>query len=1061
MRVFSLHHGLLGVLAALAFACPTAQASSVAISSKSVSAPAVDLLYNGGPIDGDQALDLKNHQFDLSQLNPLESDVWTPAPLPLTGDGQSYPKDGATVDYDSLLLASNGLFRSRIVSTDSENIQSFQLIVSLDQHAALARAGVLRRLGYTVPNPRWYKTLTVRFADIKARDGFLDAISDATQTTRARWIHGALPTDKAEVTLQDVTLEPGQIDIPAYHWGVVPSTHLKGRRALRALLIPLVMLDIEESINLYSFEMGKTFDNAVILTHPYADQFVETTFDDARWIARMIAGISRAEFQQIVRLAAYPPDVAALVTEKLIARRNQLILLFNLDKDKQLPPDQRALPYFPHLSTGNVKDGKLMQENYGGYAERFRYPNPDSPLRKSEIGRFLLLKSIDGAIETAVGVADTFLAANQNSVSTAHAQNVTQSVFNYQQAHPGVPYTVPIKAWVAPIGGVNVATSRNVVAGTYYGSDSKVQLVDELTVAANVGLFLGFDGLPVVGVSGSSNLTVSRDYVHVRPLADMQSALKSNWLNMFVPKFLGGLAGALDTTGLENDQIKIDAKLKGFIDSLKPNELMIITDAISLAVQGQVSLQVPLSMIPMINPTVSVVAGSTPMILRRTTIRRTNTGIQVYLQTAEILNLQAQFNFNWVMSILGLSHESKQGWAQTKAYLLDKEPDSPAERRNLVLALRALLHAHDSEILQSDFKDYQLDHSMTSHIDQANILFWKWAGIKESHRVTIRPPDHPEAARTLYSSMVTAIHGIDGYDFLSGIVSGLTSGVVNISGKGTGVNPANSFLGSANWASARTEAETTPNVDFAPVTQIQHHFGGWTLSKKGLFKILDGMEVAVRPLNLDHPLIRRDEFQSTQSLQMFDVMSTLIIYQPGMTRISKTVFEPAHIKEAVDAMTAIEGAADLKKWCSAGLRGVGDTLFGINSYSEKENGKKVKFKCLKPWMISLLKARHNFIAGKTPKNSENRVVWVNSLMRMLEKKVALPKLLTWLGKDNFFFNIKISGFRTADENGDHDYISDSVGSADQTLGSGVFSNFAAKYDILSSELTANYLGTGY
>ncbi|NDC37125.1 MAG: hypothetical protein EBZ48_03625, partial [Proteobacteria bacterium] len=86
------------------------------------------------------------------------------------------------------------------------------------------------------------------------------------------------------------------------------------------------------------------------------------------------------------------------------------------------------------------------------------------------------------------------------------------------QTHPGQPYVQPVQVWGGPVAGVNVNASRNIITGTYYGSDSQIQLVDSVSASANAGGFFGISGIPKTGIALSPNLQASRSYVHVRPL---------------------------------------------------------------------------------------------------------------------------------------------------------------------------------------------------------------------------------------------------------------------------------------------------------------------------------------------------------------------------------------------------------------------------------------------------------------------------------------------------------------------------------------------------------------
>jgi hypothetical protein len=1054
-----------------------AYSSTVLIPIESKGAPAADLVYEGRPLDRDEGISLMSRGIDLSRLDPIPNDIWDPKlslEIVQNDSVHNYPNQDpaypTTVSFDSPLPSSQGLFRSRVLVEDRAGLHPFQLMMGLTSHTSLARSALLRRLGYPVPTPKYYSQLTVRFKDLSGRNAFLDSLSDGTLTARKRWIV-YLPETTPEVTLQDVVLEPAQIEIPMYHWGVIPAAHLKGRRAVRALIVPLVLLDVQESINLFSFELGKVFNEAVLLTHPYADSFAETTFQDAQWIARRIASLSRTDWEEIVKAGKYPPDISALITEKVIARRNHMIELFNLAPT--VSRDLHRLSYKPKLTIGNVKAGKLIRGSYEGHASRFTYGDPDAPLRKGEVSRYFLIEAISGGLTYLTSEINKYLQVQSVSdVAVRHQQEKFEDFFRWIMQHPNTPYAKTLDAWGGPFGGFGVHASRNVVSGTYYGSDAKVQLVDNVGISASIGYFGQLDGLPKVIPSVTGNVTVQRNYLHVRPVPDMTSAVKTDWTTLWVPHFINHLAGMLDRDKFDgadpspttsDSASSVDARLKRFLNTLKEGEMLVITDTLGLAMNGRINIPIPLLLNPALmqfNPSVGFGVGSAPSVLRRTTFLRTANGVQVYLQSAKILDFEVEFNFNWWLNILKLSYQTKHGIGKTKAYLLDRQSEDNEEgQRKLLRALRGLIRWNDSELLEENFKDYEIHHDLLATIEKVKFLWWKAYRLEEGHHVRVSPPSHPENVRTLYSVRHVQNQGVDTYSFLSDIVTAATQGLARLPAA-FGINPAASFLGSAHWVSVMTEAETTPAYKRSPVCSIEHHWGGWILPKSNLLKILDSIESRVRPLNLEKPLIRRDEFASTNQLQMYEILSSLIVYESGQDRINQTLLNPSLIK-VVNDLTEIEGRESLARWCRQPTRSFGDKVFSVNSYSEVEGGHRRNFKCLKPWMRQALALRRIALEKKWTDLTEEQIQWKTKLLKKLERYLELPKLLNWIGRENYFFQIKISGFRTKDENGDSEYVSDSIGTFRSKEGAGAFRDFALKYGIMANELYANYLSQGY
>lgn len=99
---------------------------------------------------------------------------------------------------------------------------------------------------------------------------------------------------------------------------------------------------------------------------------------------------------------------------------------------------------------------------------------------------------------------------------------------------------------------------------------------------------------------------------------------------------------------------------------------------------------------------------------------------------------------------------------------------------------------------------------------------------------------------------------------------------------------------------------------------------------------------------------------------------------------------------------------------------------------------------------------------KYPEDREEQIKWTTRFINLLQRNVELSALIKFLGKSNVYFQAKISGFRTRDENGDTaDYTSSTIGTFNSKDKAGVFRDFVTDYKIMSSEMNATYLSEGY
>lgn len=525
---------------------------------KTTGAPAIDLLgLDGKPVgDRDAAIDLRA-TVDLSTLNPIPNDTWQPTSFPVSNvEKFGYPPESSQVHFLND-IEPNGMYRGQV----EFNNRPFRLIVDMDNHQAIMNAALLRRLGYPVDMPKHYKNLAIRFDTAEQMKTFVENFAFETEFSRDRWLK-KVDEENLVVSLQDVNLEPPRLDVPQFYNGKINTAWIAGHRAMRALIIPLMLLDVrlsENSVNIFPWEFTRIFAENIMLSHAYVSAFKETTFEDAKWIARKIALLggdeknpptpaeALAELKSIVDQAAYPKDIAELLLHKIVARRNHMVQVFNFTGERwALIPEEKKtaslarLPYNVKITNETVVAGEAVKEYYPNYAARFTVGDPASPLRWRELKHYVKMESLAQGIRVLTSKINKELQfKNAQDGVDAHKEDLIDAVLAHFKAHPNEPYVMPLKPWVQPLFGLNMNASRSLVTGTYYGSEGKAQLVDNFVVGANVGAFGGIDGrtyLQNFGFGGS--VAYQRTYTHVRPIGSLEAVKTEKWKNLFVPGFL-------------------------------------------------------------------------------------------------------------------------------------------------------------------------------------------------------------------------------------------------------------------------------------------------------------------------------------------------------------------------------------------------------------------------------------------------------------------------------------------------------------------------------------------
>ncbi|MEE3329791.1 MAG: hypothetical protein VX246_02885 [Myxococcota bacterium] len=97
------------------------------------------------------------------------------------------------------------------------------------------------------------------------------------------------------------------------------------------------------------------------------------TYADARWMTRQIAQLSRRQIAQAVHIGHWPRAAGALLTEKLIHRRNQLVEAFDLVGAPSPSGPIQMMPVDREITTadGSVVDGEFVDGEFEFSTQQF------------------------------------------------------------------------------------------------------------------------------------------------------------------------------------------------------------------------------------------------------------------------------------------------------------------------------------------------------------------------------------------------------------------------------------------------------------------------------------------------------------------------------------------------------------------------------------------------------------------------------------------------------------------------------------------------------------------
>ena len=530
-------------------------------------------------------------QWTLADLDPQEDkSIWSNTiGAKIDSDEDELPLfDMDSVEFISEGWARLGSYRVTVNKANKFGVpKQYTLILSKNVHNYLLRKGLLEKLGYIIPPVKHVKRLKVQFPSNSIKKEFIKNLSVNNAGSFDRWV---LSDTKKEVVLQDIVVMEDQEFRLNLAKGYVSADLFQGKRIYDSLIIPYALTDVPESINMFDWTVGRVYSENVILKYPTAKEF-NTSKDDAIWMVRRIMKLTKRDWEEIVDQTALPPSVKLLLLNKLMNRRNHLGMLFKVENIN--------LPVNHVVSNHNdLEDGKLTKEFYDGYARRFKIPDPESPLAYSELKSFFKSKSITTGIDLLMNAFNSskFLSTDIGSkIEQFHeelAENVATSITT------GESTKTPVSTFLFPTVSGNLVLNREIVAGSYLGTDNLIQLVDTFGASVSAGVFGGVTGIYTktgdtvpdgaggslrqyvpVDLTANAKVYLNRTYAHVKPITSVQKALKYPYKNMMIPLLKNKYGHYFDS--LMNDEYdKLENQDKVQINTTSYNHLSLKTDEV-------------------------------------------------------------------------------------------------------------------------------------------------------------------------------------------------------------------------------------------------------------------------------------------------------------------------------------------------------------------------------------------------------------------------------------------------------------------------------------------------
>lgn len=933
---------------------------------------------------------------DLSLVDPKkDTNIWNP-------EHKSIPqhdliKDGETVKFIKELPSRSGQLRFTVQTSANKE---YILILSKKIHSFLLRRNILAKLGYATQPMAWVPKLKVEFADTIDRDLFKEEMKDKLLVGTDRWIRSE---ENLTLLIQDALVLTSDSEIYNLATGLMPENVHMGRRVLRAPYIPLALVDTTESVNLMPWLAGRLVLNHVKLNHTQdLDTSYGASWEDARWIGRRMISLSRSDFEEIVQKAGFPSAVEKLLIEKIISRRNDLMNLLDL---KSLTKD---IPFNPEISSGEeLKKGEIVQEFFDGYSSRFSYGDPESPFSASELGSFTLSRVQAETIEIALTKFNDLLGTDDQKKYIEKIEEIVKKQGPF----------FPTQGVLVPTFHGSMILSRDIITGSYLGTNNKVQLVDNFGYGIDAGIFAGIEGLPFpASIKGGTGLNYQRTFSHVKPVQSLKKSMKEPYKNMIVPLLLRGLGHKIDklsTATAQNQDALLQTVAQDLKSAIGVGESFIITDAIVPRVfaEGEFSISQAYGLDKHLLSVYGRAQAQRLMMTRFHLHRADEHTFHIYQDYGKGLKLMLAVKLKSYIPILGINGRWNKASLETHFYPISLHPTKL--KTATMKSLRSSILALNHRSLQETITPHKVQHAVKEGANTFEFFYFKrnQVGSNQNMQLTHAIGAAKKSIHRRYDAITTGID-IDNYtvEAFNSLVSALSDSDFSLS-QVSAMNP-----GFTVGGKAKNKILTSEFDGERMTTSFQRVLNGWRVTPKKMKSLLETLnrEAGVK---LFDPLT----VINTDSILLYQILFLYTLTQEGIDNLLSVPSEKLKLILNVYGLRAIpeDSQDDVVTRLRSELQHISRDLRSL----EPEKG----MKRLHRWLMTF------------------------------QSDVSVAGLEVLAGKENLAYQGRIEGFRQGDENGDSAIFSNVYGELPLPLQISPTQSVMQNWGILEGELLANWM----
>lgn len=968
-------------------------------------------------------------QWTLGDLNPAESYIWKDekGSSHNSSDDELKINDLDTVDFISEGWARLGSYRMTV----GKGGKQYTLILSKTVHNFLLRKALLRKLGYSVPGIKYLKRVKVEFPSKKEKKDFISSIQINNAGSFDRWV---LSEDDKKVVLQDLIIMEDQEFQMNLAKGYISEDIFQGKRIYDSLLIPYALTEIPESINMLDWTVGRIYSTNVYLKFPYAKDY-DCSHGDALWMVRRILKLTLEDFEEIVREGNLPPTVSALLLEKMKSRRNHLAILFNIDAVE--------FPVNSTITNGeDLVDGKLQKEFFEGYARRFKIPDPESPLSFSEMSSFFKSKALSTSIDLLISAFNNskFMGTDiSKKVEEFNEKILAEAVAN--NIVTGNSGKLPVKTFAFPTVGGDLIVNREIVAGSYLGTDNLIQLVDTVGASVNAGVFGGMTGVYTktgkqfiangevarqfvpVNLTLNSKLYYNRTYSHVKPIQSVKKALKYPFKNMFVPLLKRKYGRALDKIKDLDEETKdeeINEMLGVLSDNLEVGESIIITDTVG----GNLTTGVGLSLYNVAKVNFDVKPNKY-MTSRLHLFRANEDEIHIYKDLGNVNGIELMTTVKAYVPVLKIKVKGTFGKGKTKFYKVNiAKNKNNVGREDSLRALRAVFFSGSLKSLDKVQKPFVVTHKYDEASMKLGIFVFRWDKLNTSDKISVSSPSGDK--KNFYRRNKGETVGIDYEGYVKDLIQVLTAKLLktnaNIMSIGEG-NPGYTFMGKAKNRISTYEVDLDSNQKERSMVKLSRIWNGWKVKAEKAKKILKDIKD-----RYGFRFFEDNILSQTKNLFLYNINVKFFVYEKGLSHVLN--LSDDEIKE----------------------------IWKKNQTRDLHSFKEEKDSLVLSGINNFLKRRQKYHKALLSQDEKKMSKHLLRMVEIVESKISVPGMEKLFGgKENFFVVSKIEGFRVGDENGDESLTSSTFGEIGNHNLSGPIDSVRQFMDMSSGEFYMSWL----